>query len=102
MKQGLLEGLNSKQIEKLNKCHTSEEILALAKEEGIELTNEQLEAVNGGACEPDGNINFPNKCPKCGGTNTKFTGEHYMGRIIWDSYECLDCKREYRVVKSSY
>jgi hypothetical protein len=33
---------------KLNGCETSEEILALAREEGYELTDEQLEGVSGG------------------------------------------------------
>ena len=36
-------------------------MLALAKKEGIELTDEQLEAVSGGYDNPD----EPLKCPKC-------------------------------------
>lgn len=32
-------------------CKSSEEILALAKEEGVQLSDEQLEAVSGGACQ---------------------------------------------------
>ena len=38
-KEELLRGLTKEQIEKLNKCSSSEEILALAQEEGIELTD---------------------------------------------------------------
>lgn len=34
--------------EKLKGCATAEELLALAKEEGIELTDEQVERVCGG------------------------------------------------------
>ena len=102
MKEELLKGLSEEQINKLNKCNSNKEILDLAKREGIELTDEQLTAVNGGFCNPDGNINFPNKCPKCGSTNTKLTGQHDMGRIAWDTYDCLDCHREYRVVKNQY
>ena len=102
MRKELFSNLTDEQIEKLYKCRSCEDILALAREEGIELSDEQLEAVNGGACIPDGNINNPGKCPNCGHTNTKFTGEHYMGKQIWDSYECLDCKHEYRVIKSAY
>ena len=42
MKQGLLKGLTEEQIAKVKECKTTEEMLALAKEEGIELTDEQL------------------------------------------------------------
>ena len=68
MKQGLLKGLSEEQIAKVKECKSEEELLKLVKDEGIELTEEQLAEVNGGFCNPDGNINFPNKCPKCGST----------------------------------
>lgn len=51
MKEELLKNLNEEQIAKLKECKSQEEIFSLAKEEGIELTDEQLEAVNGG-CKP--------------------------------------------------
>ena len=50
MKKELYQGLTDEQIKKLKECKNSEEMLALAKEEGVELTEEQLEAVSGGAC----------------------------------------------------
>ena len=50
MKEELLKGLTEDQIAKVKACRSQEEMLALAKEEGIELTEEQLEAFNGGAC----------------------------------------------------
>ena len=50
MKNELLKGLSDEQIAKAKACKSSDELLALAKKEGIELTNEQLEAVSGGAC----------------------------------------------------
>lgn len=50
MKEELLKGLSEEQIAKLKECKNQEEILAIAKEEGIELSDEQLEAVSGGAC----------------------------------------------------
>ena len=50
MNEKLLEGLSEEQIAKIKACHTQEELLAVAKEEGIELTDEQLEAVSGGTC----------------------------------------------------
>ena len=48
MKQELLKGLSDEQIAKVKACKNNEELLALAKEEGIELTDEQLTAVSGG------------------------------------------------------
>ena len=59
MKQELLKGLTEQQIAKLKACKNQEEILAAVKEEGIELTEEQLEAVSGGGC---GDIYY---CPRC-------------------------------------
>ena len=50
MKEELLKGLNEEQIAKVKACKSQEEMLALAKEEGFELTDEQLEAVSGGSC----------------------------------------------------
>ena len=50
MKQELLKGLTKEQIAKVKACNNSDELLALAKTEGVELTDEQLKAVNGGAC----------------------------------------------------
>ena len=50
MKEDLLKGLSQEQIAKVKACKNQEELLALAKEEGIELTSEQLAAVSGGMC----------------------------------------------------
>jgi hypothetical protein len=50
MRKDLLKGLTEQQISKVRSCKNPSEILALAKEEGVELTDEQLEAINGGAC----------------------------------------------------
>ncbi len=52
-KKELLAGLSEEQIAKVEACHSSSELLALAQEEGIELTDEQLAAVSGGFCEDD-------------------------------------------------
>ena len=53
MKDELLKGLNEEQIAKVKECKSEEDLLALAKQEGIELTDEQLEAVSGGICTED-------------------------------------------------
>ena len=47
-KEDLLKGLTKEQIEKVKSCNSQEELLALAKEEGIELNDEQLTAISGG------------------------------------------------------
>ena len=51
MKEELLKGLSEEQIAKIKTCKNTEEVLAVAKQEGYELTEEQLEAVSGGACD---------------------------------------------------
>ena len=63
MREELLKGLTEEQIKKVKDCKNSEEILNLAKVEGIELSDEQLEAVSGGGCL--GTL----KCKKCGSKN---------------------------------
>lgn len=50
MKQELLKGLSKEQIAKVKACKNSEKIFALAKAEGVELNDEQLKAISGGAC----------------------------------------------------
>lgn len=62
MREELLKGLTDEQIKRIKACKNNEEILKVAKEEGIELNEEQLEAVTGGSsCFSAGNPS----CPKC-------------------------------------
>ena len=64
MKEELLKGLSEEQIANIKACKNQDEVLALAKEEGIELSEEQLEAVNGGC----GTKTYTGLiCPHCGG-----------------------------------
>ena len=79
IKKELLCGLSEEQIAKLNQCSNQEEILALAKQEGVELTDEQLEAVSGGC----GKIT----CPKCGSENIGNNKLNNSNR----RYVCNDC-----------
>lgn len=44
-----LSNLSPEVQEKAKNCKSPEELLSLAKEEGYELTNEELEAISGGA-----------------------------------------------------
>ena len=66
MKEELLKGLTDEQIERVKACKDQAELLALAKAEGIQLTDEQLEAVSGGWCSET-----TEPCPKCGSTSIK-------------------------------
>ena len=53
MKKELLNGLTEEQIAKVKACKTQEDFLELARKEGVELNDEQLAAVSGGACSDD-------------------------------------------------
>ena len=61
--------LTPEQMAKLQECTTPEEILALAKEEGRELTDDEIEAISGGH-QNDGKhwldqVNYYHYCSKC-------------------------------------
>ena len=59
MKKELLKGLTPEQIAKVKACDNVEDLLQLAKDEDVKLNDEQLEAINGGACS-DSNSNRKN------------------------------------------
>ena len=86
MKEEVLKGLTEEQIAKVKACKNQEEILKLAKEEDIELTDEQLEAVNGGNCDDTRLV-----CSQCRYdliTMIKHgTGEHEGWKLV----ECNRC-----------
>ena len=85
MKNDLLKGLTDEQIAKVKACKNAEEILALAKQEGIELTDEQLQSVSGGCFTAK-----PVKCPNCGSTNVITL---YFGNDVY--LHCKDCGNEW-------
>ena len=89
MKEELLKGLTEEQIAKVKECKNAEELLKLAKEEGIELTEEQLELISGGCDSGHGSTWFTGgECPKCGSTNTKtYNGTWTHGATT----HCFDC-----------
>ena len=78
MKEELLKGLSEEQISKVKACKNHDELLELAKQEGVELTDEQLTAISGGgACSVISDVGDyinPNDCPKCGANNPKKDG----------------------------
>jgi DNA-directed RNA polymerase subunit RPC12/RpoP len=84
MKRDLLKGLNEEQIAKIKACKTHEELLALAKKEGVELSEEQLAAVSGGGC-----MTYTVRCPKCG---SNIIVEDCVGP---KEYYCNNCGHEF-------
>ena len=84
MKKELLEGLTEEQIDRIKECKSNEEILKVAREEGIELTDEQLEAVSGGCGFVD-----PTNCPKCNSTNFITADINMDGSRV--KYLCNSC-----------
>ena len=87
MRQELLNGLSKEQIDKIKACKNQEEMLAIAKEEGVELTDEQLEAVSGGICTE--------RCPNCHSdylVRIKYDEQDKDGRIVWwKASKCKSC-----------
>lgn len=91
-----IEGLTPEQQEKANACKTPEEVLALAKEIGYELSEEELDEVSGGKswyelepgkapyCPNEGNPVYWQKkgdvyhCPRC---NARYPRND--PRIVW-------------------
>lgn len=84
MRKELLEGLSEEQIARIKECKNNEEVLEVAKEEGIELTDEQLEAVSGGCGFSD-----PKNCPKCNSTNFITADINMDGSRV--KYFCKSC-----------
>ena len=89
MRKELLKGLSEEQIKKVEACKSPEEILNLAKAEGVELNEEQLAAVSGGSCSST------NKCPECGSKNLRQISKNVNGDPTGKMYKCRDCGREF-------
>ena len=99
MREELLKGLTEEQIKKVETCKSSEEILSLAKAEGVEFSDEQLEAVSGGCGSHKKNV-----CVKCGkapfrvlrwynGKNDRVHVYYYCEKC--GEYDCFSCKDEF-------
>ena len=94
MNKDLVKGLTKEQIAKVKACKNSDELLALAKAEGVELTEEQLTAINGGgACSfvsDAGDFLNPFDCPECG--SNKVEAVKGKGNL----FECKGCGFRWR------
>ena len=91
MKKELLKGLSEEQIKKVENCKSLEELLALAKAEGVELNEEQLTAISGGSCYPSQNRYAV--CHWCGSDNVEVTGSFHDVKTGGICYKCRDCGR---------
>ena len=94
MKKELLKGLTEEQIAKAKACKNHAELLELAREEDIKLTDEQLDVISGGgACSVISDIGDkinPYDCPKCGSNDVEKDGNVHTckkcGHTWGDSY----------------
>ena len=72
--------MTEEQITKVKTCKNHEELLELAKKEGVTLTEEQLAVVSGGgACSVISDVGDyinPYDCPRCGSNNIKDKGTY--------------------------
>ena len=95
MRKELLKGLTEEQIKKVEACKNAEEILALAKAEGVQLSDEQLEAVSGGGCSSTV------KCSECGSKDVIKTSEKkdytpFAGGTTVCKFKCKKCGNEWK------
>ena len=87
MKEEFLKGLSEEQIAKVKACKSQEELSKLAKDEGVELTDEQIEAVSGGGC-------FSSfKCPNCGSRDYRKLPIYQVSGC--SAYQCNSCGYEW-------
>ena len=95
MRKDLLKGLTDEQIKKVEACKSPDEIIALAKAEGVELSEEQLEAVSGG-CGTDKNKNKMH-CYMCGSYDMKYYAREGDKKAYW---KCQKCGAEFPMSNS--
>ena len=87
MKEDLLKGLTDEQITRVKNCNNSEELLAMAKQEGVELSDEQLNAISGGCYNSSSVERYEidnMQCPEC-------LNSHCMEKVSDDWYRCKYC-----------
>ena len=84
MKKELLKGLTDEQFARVKACKNSEELLALAKEEGVELTDEQLQVIaGGGKCQSTPEP----QCSQCGSKDIEV--DRQTTGVLFDyQFEC--------------
>lgn len=100
MRKELLKGLTEEQIKLVNQCDNIDDLLQLAKDEGVELNDEQLEAVSGGCGteEPIPNL----KCPQCGSPDVD--SRPWSGSLDGSSVICYcnKCGHQFLINRYTY
>ena len=103
MRKELLKGLSEEQIKKVEACKSPEEIMELAKAEGVQLNDEQLEAVSGGGCADDLNplveqvedLVMPGQsgltCPQCGSGDLERSRMQTGKTVVEEFCKCQSC-----------
>ena len=92
MREELLKGLTEEQTAKAKACKNGDELLALAKAEGIELSDEQLAVVSGGACT----ITSDFICPQC--KSNDIESRYYQSKVKnWYHNTCRKCGYQWSV-----
>lgn len=95
MRNDLLKNLTAEQLEKARACKDNNELLSLAKQEGVELTDEQLKAVTGGCGH-----NLQVICPNCQSTDieTRFDSHDFQSRGVYQC-KCRNCGEVFKHVE---
>ena len=85
----IMKGFMSEERENVIEFGSYEEFRKFAEAEGINLTGVELENVEGGTRETDGEETNSEKCPKCGSTNT-YVVKYYieLGLAV---FKCRSC-----------
>ena len=91
MREDLLKGLTAEQIAKVRACEDVADLFQLAKDEGVELSEEQLDAINGGGCGQPNKI----RCPRC---NCERLNKKVSNNIT--TFTCQDCGYEWSMTGS--
>ena len=88
------EDLTPEQLEKANACTSVEELFKLAVEEGVELTDEQMEALSGGG-EVINTFGKGIQCKSCKKGFFRKTGNTRPGKIFGDLWPDIERKCNY-------
>ncbi len=74
--------ITAEQLKRASECESREELLELAAQEGVELTDEQLEQVSGGWGRSE------QRCPQC-------NSDHCVYDSFLSIFICQDCMYEF-------
>ena len=97
MREELLKGLTDAQREKAKNCHSREELLKMAQEEGVELNDEQLAAVSGGCTAANPPRPEHVTCTNCGASTVDLQYQVKTANGYYWEYKCRRCGVTFKV-----